>query len=412
MTEEERLRQQQVLKPAQQGQYTNLQGISDSSRNNLNYYSQGYQPSQSVAAAQNYLQGVINQRPGEYKSPYSGQITDLYNQILNRPKFKYDVNQDPLFQQYRNQYMANGQRAMQDTVGNAAALTGGYGNSWGTTAGYQAYQEYLRQLGAIAPQLEQRAYDRYNDEGDQMRQNMDLTLNLDNIGYGRYRDTLGDWQADRDYADTAYQRERANDQDQWNNMLNYYLQQAGKENADYWNQQDLAWQREQMENENYWNQLNYDFKVRQYEDELARLAESGRGGGGGGGSGAGSAEAAAQTQRATGNVPYSQDYLDRVYEALGGAVAKEAINKTDPIVNAAAMQAVKGTQGQNSFQQAAAKTAASLGAMRNTNLADQILTQNAANKELAGVVNTFYQQNNGSGTENEKRLKELRDLLK
>lgn len=350
MTEEERLRQQQVTpvtKPQQQGQYTNMQGISDASRNNLNYYAQGYQPSQNVAAAQSYLQGVIDKKPGEYQSQYGGQIQNLYNQIMNRPKFRYDVNQDPLFQQYKNQYMANGQRAMQDTVGNAAALTGGYGNSWGTTAGYQAYQEYLRQLGAIVPELEGRAYDRYNDEGDQLRDNMNLTLNLDNIGYGRYRDMMGDWQADRDYADTAYQRERGNDQDQWNSMLNFYLQQAAKENADYWNDRDLAWQREQMENENRWKQLDYDFELRKYEDALAKAAGGGGYGGGSGNAGEAAAEDAGRKNQ--GVVPYSQEYLNKVYQALGGAVPKAAINRMEPTQNAALLNAA-GVTGQTPIQ--------------------------------------------------------------
>ena len=109
-----------MAKPNQQGLYTNLEGISDASRQNLNYYSQGYTPSQQVQQAQSYLQGVMDKQPGEYQNSYAGQIKDLYDQIMNRPKFSYDVNRDPLFQQYKTQYVSQGQRAMQDVMGEAA----------------------------------------------------------------------------------------------------------------------------------------------------------------------------------------------------------------------------------------------------------------------------------------------------
>lgn len=290
--EMEKARLQQVEKPAQAGQYTNLEGISDASRNNLNYYGQGYQQSQSVADAKNYLQSVIDRKPGSFASQYGTQIADLYNRIMNRPKFAYDVNKDPLFQQYKHQYMVNGQRAMQDTIGNSAALTGGYGNSWGTTAGYQAYQAHLQQLNNKVPELEARAYDRYSQEGDSLRNNLALTMNLDDTDYGRYRDTVGDWQADRSDARGAYDAEYARDYANWANMLKYY--------------QDLA----AMENENYWNRQNYDFQLRQYEDAL-KAAEAAAAASRGGGS----SKSSGKTLYNTGSVPYSNEYY--VAKAIG-----------------------------------------------------------------------------------------------
>ena len=133
----------------------------------------------TVAQANDVLSGMIGGRAGSFTSKYEQQIADLYDQIMNRPQFTYDVNKDPLFQQYRNEYMQGGQRAMQDTMGQAAALTGGYGSSWGTTAGYQAYQQYLQALNDRIPELEQRAFDRYAYEGDQARENLNMTTDLD-----------------------------------------------------------------------------------------------------------------------------------------------------------------------------------------------------------------------------------------
>ena len=56
-----------------------------------------------------------------------------------------------LYRQYESAYRRGGKQAMEDTMANAAALTGGYGNSYASTAGNQAYQSYLAELNQILP---------------------------------------------------------------------------------------------------------------------------------------------------------------------------------------------------------------------------------------------------------------------
>lgn len=85
---------------------------------------------------------------------------------LNREDFQYDVNADALYQRYKDSYVALGKDAMEDTMGQAAALTGGYGSSYAQNVGQQAYNSYLKQLGDVVPELYQLAYDRYQDKGD------------------------------------------------------------------------------------------------------------------------------------------------------------------------------------------------------------------------------------------------------
>ena len=87
---------------------------------------------------------------------------------LNREDFQYDLNADALYQQYQNRYQELGKNAMKDTMGQAAALTGGYGSSYAQNVGQQAYQGYLQKLGDVIPELYQLAYNRYQDEGDQL----------------------------------------------------------------------------------------------------------------------------------------------------------------------------------------------------------------------------------------------------
>ena len=93
----------------------------------------------------------------------SEEVLDAY---INRPDFQYDANGDALYRHYKDRYTQLGQTAMQDTVGQAAALTGGYGSSYAQNVGQQAYQGYMQQLGDVVPALYRLAYDRYRDKGE------------------------------------------------------------------------------------------------------------------------------------------------------------------------------------------------------------------------------------------------------
>ena len=87
---------------------------------------------------------------------------------LNRPDFQYDANGDALYRHYKDRYTQLGKRAMQDTMGQASALTGGYGSSYAQNVGQQAYQSYLSKADDVIPELYQLAYDRYRDKGDRL----------------------------------------------------------------------------------------------------------------------------------------------------------------------------------------------------------------------------------------------------
>jgi hypothetical protein len=134
-----------------------------------------------------------------YKSQYTQQLNDLLGKITGRGPFQYDLNSDMLYQNYKDQYMLAGQQAMMDTMGQAQAMTGGYGNSYAQQAGQQAYQQYLTQLNNQIPALYDRAYQRWQDQGNQMLQNYGLYQNADAQDYARYQDTLGQWNKDRTF---------------------------------------------------------------------------------------------------------------------------------------------------------------------------------------------------------------------
>lgn len=152
--------------------------------------------------------------PREYSSPYRGQLDALYSQITSRQPFRYDLGGDSLYRQYSQQYQQLGQRAMQDTVGQTAALTGGYGSTYGQSAGQQAYQNYLAQLNNVVPELEQRAYNRYADEGNALLDRYNLLNDMEQQDYQRYRDQVAEeYQRYRDQvADSQWERQFAANQ--------------------------------------------------------------------------------------------------------------------------------------------------------------------------------------------------------
>lgn len=53
------------------------------------------------------------------------------------------IDEAALFDQYADYYKRQGMLAMEDTIGRASALTGGYGNSYAEVAGNQAYDSHI-----------------------------------------------------------------------------------------------------------------------------------------------------------------------------------------------------------------------------------------------------------------------------
>ena len=172
------------------------------------YVGTPYTESASVTEAKNALNALLAQKPGAYTSQWQTQINDTINKITNRDKFSYDVNGDALYQQYKDKYIQQGKLAMADTMGQAAALTGGYGNSYAAAVGNQAYQAQINNLNDIVPELYQMAYDRYNQETQDLYNQYSLYADRDNADYGKYRDTVSDWQSDRSYLSNRYDSDR------------------------------------------------------------------------------------------------------------------------------------------------------------------------------------------------------------
>ena len=140
------------------------------------------------------LQAHEAKQPGSYTSLWQQELQGTLESILNRDQFRYDPSGDALYRQYQSLYENQGRLAMQDASGQAAALTGGYGNSYAASVGQQAYQQSLQQLGEKLPQLYSLALQRYNAEGGALNDRYSLLRQQENAAYTRYREDYTAWQ--------------------------------------------------------------------------------------------------------------------------------------------------------------------------------------------------------------------------
>lgn len=350
-----------------QSAYKGLAGLSEGTQQQLAQLGNGYTPSGNVAAAQQYLQNVVSGKPGAYQSQYQGQLESLYNQVMNRDPFSFDLNGNVLYNQYRDQYTQQGKQAMMDTMGQAAALTGGYGNSWAQTAGQQAYQSYLQQLNNIVPELYQMALDQYNQEGQNLKDMLSMTQGLEDSAYGKYRDTVSDWNTERGYANDEYWNQYNADYANYSNMLNYWNTMADRENTQYNVDREFA----NADRELAYNQAMTILQAgKMPSDELLAAAgisaadaklladANGKSGGSGSGGGSGSKGAGGGTQPQATDVPTSNlgaaseftQAVKSVYNSLNNALKagkityKQANDSIDTQVNKGTMSPAEGAK--------------------------------------------------------------------
>ena len=226
-------------------------------------YNTPYQQSQTVTDLQNQLNATT--KPVQQQSQFQDTLQQTMNQILNKEKFTYDVNADALYNQYKDQYMAAGKTAMQDTMGQAAAMTGGYGNSYAQAVGQQQYQGYLQQLNDKIPELYQLARDSYDRDLSNLYNRYGLLSDAEAKEYSRYRDEVNDYLADRDYLTNRFYNEKDFDYNQWADNRDFSYQQHRDNIADeQWRE---AFDREVYESDRNYNRSvyesdrNYDYQV-------------------------------------------------------------------------------------------------------------------------------------------------------
>ena len=209
-----------------------------------------------VSEAKAALGRVQAAKPGAYASRWEGQLQELYDRIAERGDFSYDLGRDPVYRQAREQYQTAGRLAMQDTMGQAAALTGGYGSSYGQQTGQQAYNAYLQQLNEIVPELYAQAREQWQSGEAALYDRYQLLSSREQSDYARYRDQMSDYYAELDDARSAY------------------ASAAKLANDNYWSSLEYQADREDAANAQYWKQLAYADKQAAAAEAAAKAAQN------------------------------------------------------------------------------------------------------------------------------------------
>lgn len=245
---------------------------------------QTYKEAQSVVDSYNALKQKEANKIADWTGGTYGQsLKDQMDKINNRKQFTYDLNGDALYQQYKDQYMTQGRLASADAIGQASAMTGGYGNSYAATVGNQAYQGYLQKLNDVVPELYNMAYNRYQQEGQDMKDMLAMYESAYGREYGEHRDKVSDYNtelarlqdayyneknfdyskftSDRDFYNNAYNNERTYDYGQYTDAYNRAFGQY---------QQDVAEQQWQKSYDLQSDLSNYQNQIESLKNEISK----------------------------------------------------------------------------------------------------------------------------------------------
>ena len=256
------------------GTYKELWGSRGSSSSSLSY--QPYDPytDDRYMEALNALKSAQNNLP-IYANSYEDEIREVYDSIVNREQFTYDVNADALYNQYKDQYVSLGKLAMQDTMGQAAMMTGGYGNSYAASVGNQAYQSYLSQLNQVVPELYGMAYDRYRQEGQDLLNQYNMLGDMRDTEYNQYLNELNQYWNNVNYhkqlLDDAYNQGYTANRDAYNMYIDernfaYQQQQDALAQQNYLNEFEYKKLQDALAQQNYEKEFDYQ----KWQDALAQ----------------------------------------------------------------------------------------------------------------------------------------------
>lgn len=166
-----------------------------------------FEASKATAEAKKAVQEQARKRP-EYAGRYDQALSQALDALMQQPSFRYRLDGDALYKRYRDSAVKNGRLAMEDTLGQGAALTGGYGNSYAQSAGQQAYARQLDALADRIPELYTLAMEQYRLQSQGLKDKYNLLLGADSRDYGRYTDSLAAWQKEADRLLEAYRTQR------------------------------------------------------------------------------------------------------------------------------------------------------------------------------------------------------------
>lgn len=240
-----------------------------------------------------------------------GQIANKYMKDYENSKFNYDFNTDPVYQAAKQAYVNQGRLAAKNVAAQAANLTGGYGNSYGTVAAQQQFNAALENMNDIVPELQQAAYSRYQNDLAK-KQNL-AQWYLQNSRYQKEDERYED--------ETAYNRGRdALSDKRYEDELNYSRERDAVSDARYKDELNYSRERDKISDARYEDETKYNREMAAKELALKQVSAAKSSGGSSGGSSRSGSKSSTGASSSAANT------------TVGGAASAAYAENTDDII--------------------------------------------------------------------------------
>lgn len=194
-----------------------------------------------------------------WNNPYAEQIQQALA-ALNQP-YVYDPN-NPQAQAVRENYTQAGQQAMENTLAQVSARTGGLASSYAGTAAQQQYNNYMQGMNDALLEVEQQAKQNWLADQGLKQANLQLLMAMASQDENSYYNALNAQMAAQQYKDDLSYR-------QWQQQFSQqeYLNQLQYQN---W-QQGLTEDQWEFEKQQYQNSLASEDRQYAYETVMGIL---------------------------------------------------------------------------------------------------------------------------------------------
>ena len=159
-----------------------------------------------LSSARLDLENYEKTRPGAFVSQYQPQIKDVMGQLNSMKEYDYDPDADTAYQQYKSQYTRTAKLANQNAQASAAARTGGYGSSYGTQAGQNAYTATMDDLDSVLDNLADQDRNQYTAKRNGLETQLNGLQNAEKQDYQNYQNDLANWMNGLKYKQAEYDK--------------------------------------------------------------------------------------------------------------------------------------------------------------------------------------------------------------
>ena len=156
-----------------------------------------------LSNARTELENYEKTRPADYVSQYQPKIKDVMGQLDGMKEFAKLANQN--------------------AQANAAAQTGGYGSSYGTQAGQNAYTATMNNLDNVLNSLQDQSRSEYTAKRTGLESQLSGLQNAEQQDYQNYQKDMANWMDGLQYRQNEYDKASSESSQRTSRWLNGIL---------------------------------------------------------------------------------------------------------------------------------------------------------------------------------------------